>query len=148
MAANSQVERPVSLGNRILQIEGKLLYIRMSVKWIQGTARTGTAIVGRRSRPGQVVAAQQGNEVGIGSKGCRIQRLVGRRRRRRALGGSVEPRVADKGRNAVCIQARRVQRRIDDPEIEILGEKRVLIRSSQLKVIDPLHVRNIRAYSG
>src|SRR5208337_5582186 len=40
IAANSQVERPVSLGDRILQVKGQLFYIRMTAKWIQGTAGT------------------------------------------------------------------------------------------------------------
>ena len=70
-----------------------------------------------------------------------------RRRRRRALRRVVESRVADKYRNAIRIHARRVECRINDAEIEILGEKRLLIRSSQLKVIDTLHIGNIGAQS-
>src|SRR5208337_919906 len=140
IAANSQVERPVSLGDRILQVKGQLFYIRMTAKWIQGTAGTRTEIVGRRSRPGQVVTTQQRNE-GSGSK--RVVNCIGLQARPVALRWIVEPRVANKYRSAAGIQTRRIQRRIDDPEIEILGKKRLLIRSSQLKVIDPLHVGNI-----
>src|SRR5437660_1175917 len=119
----------------------------MAAKWKQGAARTGTAIVGRRSRPGQVVAAQQWGEAGIDLERCGIESLVGGRRGP-ALRRVVEPRVANKYRDAVCIHTRRVDGRIDDSEIEMFGEKCLLIRSSELNVIDALHVGEIRAESG
>src|SRR5260221_13911443 len=116
----------------------------MATKWKQGTARTGTAIIGRRSRPGQVVAAQQWGKAGIDLERCRIQSLAGRRRCP-ALRRVVEPRVADKYRDAVSVQARRVERWIDDSEIEPFGEKRLLVRDSELDVINALHVGHIGA---
>src|ERR1700686_5064882 len=119
----------------------------MSAKWKQGTARAGTSIIGRRSRPRQIVAAEQRGEAPILSKRCGIKTLVGRRRRP-ALRRVVEPRVADKYRDAVCIQTRRVNRRIDDSEIEMFGQKCLLIRSSELNVINALHVGEIGAEAG
>src|SRR6266436_10428566 len=118
----------------------------MAAKWKQGAGRAGTTIVGRRGRPGQVVAAQSWGETGIDLERCGIEGLVGGRRGP-ALRRVVEPRVANKYRDAICIQARRVNRRIDDSEIEMFGEKCLLIRSSELNVINPLHVGEIGAES-
>src|SRR6202158_2844325 len=114
----------------------------MAAKWKQGAARTGTAIVGGRSRTRQVVAAEQRGEAPILSKRCGIKSLVCRRRGP-ALRCVVEPRVANKYRDAVCVQTRRVDRRIDDSEIEMFGQKRLLIRNSKLNVVHALHVGQI-----
>src|ERR1700687_5318944 len=116
----------------------------MAAKWKQGAARTGTAIVGGRSRTRQVVAAEQRGEAPILSKRCGIKSLVCRRRGP-ALRRVVEPRVANKYRDAVCIQTRRVDCWIDDSEIEMFGKKCLLIRSSELNVINAFHVGEIRA---
>src|SRR6266481_8155792 len=119
----------------------------MTAKWEQCAGRTGAAIIGRGSRPSQVVAAQQWGEATILSKGRWIQSLVGRRRGP-ALGWVVEPRVANEYGDAVCIQARGVDRRIDDSEIEMFGEKCLLIRDSELNVVNALHVGQIGAKPG
>src|ERR1700686_669257 len=119
----------------------------MSAKWKQGTARAGTSIIGRRSRPRQIVAAEQRGEAPILSKRCGIKTLVGRRRGP-ALRRVVEPRVANKYRDEVRIQAWRVDRRIDNSEIEMFGQKCLLIRNSELNVINTLHVGEIRAEPG
>src|SRR5260221_6357050 len=119
----------------------------MATKWKQGTARTGTAIIGRRSRPGQVVAAQQWGKAGIDLERCGIQSLAGRRRCP-ALRRVVEPRVADKYRDAVSVQARRVERWIDNAKVEMLSQKCLLISNSKLNVVDALHVREIGADPG
>src|SRR6202035_959134 len=110
----------------------------MAAKWKQGAASTGTTIVGRRSRPGQVVASQQWGKAPILSKRCGIQSLVGRRRGP-ALRRGGEPRVANEYRDAVCIYTRRINRRIDNSEIEVFGKKCLLIRSSELNVIHAFH---------
>src|ERR1700730_12694598 len=119
----------------------------MAAKWKQGAGRTCTTIVGRRSRPGQVVAAQQWGKAGIDLERCGIQALVGGRRCP-ALRCVVEPRVANKYRDAVSVQARRVDCWIDDSEIEMFGQKCLLIRSSELNVINALHVGEIGAEAG
>src|SRR6266446_4487896 len=118
----------------------------MAAKWKQGAGRDSTTSIGRRGRPGQVIAAEQWCKAHILSKRCGIKRLVCRRRGP-ALRRVVEPRVANKYRDAICIQARRVNRRIDASEIEMFGEKCLLIRSSELNVINPLHVGEIGAES-
>src|SRR6266849_9131755 len=117
----------------------------MAAKWKQSTAGTSAVIVGRRSRSGQVVAAQQWVERN-GSK--RILDCIGLQARPVALRWIVEPRVAHKYRSAVCIQTRRVERRIDDSEIEMLGKKCLLVRNSELHVINALNVRQIGAHTG
>src|ERR1700686_4222467 len=119
----------------------------MAAKRKQRAARTGTAIIGRRSRPGQVVAAQQWGKAGIDLERGGIQSLVGGRRCP-ALRCVVEPRIAEKYGGAIGVQAGRVERWIDDSEIEMFGQKRLLIRNSELNVITPLHVGEIRAPPG
>src|ERR1700674_878098 len=119
----------------------------MAAKWKQRAACTGTAIIGRRSRPRQVVAAQQWGEAGIDLERCGIQSLVGGRRCP-ALRCVVEPRIADKYGGAVGVQAGRVERWIDDSEIEMFGQKRLLIRNSELNVINALHVGEVGAEPG
>src|SRR5882762_2719283 len=119
----------------------------MAAKWKQGTARTGTAIVGRRSRPGQVVTAQQWIKcsdirivetvIFLQSKAAALRWIIGSGRT-----------TAKPCRITVGIQAGRVERWIDDSEIEMFGQKRLLIRYSELNVINALHVGEIGAEPG
>src|SRR5882762_9128157 len=119
----------------------------MAAKWKQGTARAGTTIVGRRSRPGQVVAAQQRIK-------CRDIRIVetviflqAQTAALRWIIGSGRT-TAKPCRITASVQARRVERWIDDSEIEMFGQKCLLIRYSELNIINALHVGEIGAEPG
>src|SRR6267143_1173539 len=119
----------------------------MAAKWKQGTARTGTTIVGRRSRSGQVVTAQQWIKrrdirivetvIFLEAKAAALRRIIGSGRT-----------TAKPCRITAGIEARRVERWIDDSEIETFGEKCLLVRNSQLNVIDALYVGQIGAEAG
>src|ERR1700716_3013726 len=119
----------------------------MAAKWKQVTASTGTAIVGRRTRPSEVVAAQQWIECGdirivetvifLQSKAAALRWIIGSGRT-----------TAKPCRITIGVQAGRVERWIDHSEIEMFGQKRLLIRNSELNVINALHVGKIRAQPG
>ena len=63
--------------------------------------------------------------------------VLGSQARPATLRWIVEPSVANKYRDAVGIQARRVECRIDDSQIEMLGEKRLLVRNSSFTLLIP-----------
>jgi hypothetical protein len=133
---HSQVERPVPLRDLVLDVQSGFFHIRVAVKWVQGAARTGALIVQRWSRPRQVVAAQQGNE--------RSHRILGFRRILLQTRGGALRWIGETGNWIVVpIQARRVEQRSDDSQLEILREKRLLIRKSRLHIVNPFHTGEI-----
>jgi len=97
IAPQAKVKRPVSFGDRILQVEGELFNIGVSV----GREKS--------SSPGQVVR----RKVGIDGGACGV-----------------------------------VERRIDDAELVVFVQKRLLIGDPRLHVVDTLHIGDIRTNSG
>ena len=45
VATYPQIEGPVAFGNTVLNVEGKLLYVRMSVKWERDALRIGAVVI-------------------------------------------------------------------------------------------------------
>ena len=123
VAANSEVEIPASRGDRILNVQGQLFDVGVAVERIQA------------SSAGQIEGQQQRVKV-------RIRRISKARALRRAghRGTGV--------RSAIGIQAHRVEGWIDDAEVVVLVQKRLLVGDACLKVVDALHVGEIGTKAG
>src|ERR1039458_10732494 len=100
------------------------------------------AAVGRGQwrNPRKIVATEQRGKCGILRKRRSVQSCI-RRCRRGAIARIVEPRVGDEDRNAIRVQARRVQCGTNDSESIVLREEGLLVRHARFYIVDALKVR-------
>src|SRR5579864_4590555 len=108
IAAQAQIEAPVSSADRVLDVERSLFDVGMSAEGKQRAGAGGAAVGGGRNRPGEVEATQKGQERDVRLKSCtRALRRITESRHWRARG----------------IEARSVKPGIDDAQTVVLVQK-------------------------
>ena len=137
VAADAEVERPVSPRDRILDVESEFFHVCVSVKCEQPSSARQVKWQQDRVERRELWRVRR----------VRIHRRdVFRESSGRALGRVGEPLNRDvRIGSGTERQARRVESGINNPQVVVLVQKCLLVGDARLDVVDALHVGNTRA---